>query len=116
VETPSSILACTLITIRVCLGKAVEVAFVELFLVNCGRGNLNKAGITERRAKNVRIPKNHRILDPLLAAFDTLDMQSIHGQPPAKPFLLPFVKLQMQFSPTKPPVYSPKAQIGLPSL
>jgi hypothetical protein len=47
-KTPRPILAIQLITVRFCLGKAVEVSFLYLFLVNCGRGHLYEAGITKR--------------------------------------------------------------------
>jgi len=44
-KAPLSVLAGRLIAIRSCRAKAVEVAFVQLFLSNNGRNDLPEAGI-----------------------------------------------------------------------
>jgi len=79
VEAPSSVLTLYLITIRVCCGKAVEIAFVPLLFVDGRGGDFDKTSIAQGGAEGVRAPRNDRFLFPLLAAPNTFDVQCVHG-------------------------------------
>jgi hypothetical protein len=80
-EAPSPVLASNLIAVGIGFGKAVEVAFTSLFLVNCGRGNFYETLVAQRRGEHARFPTNDGIFFPLLSALYTLDVQSVHDLP-----------------------------------
>jgi hypothetical protein len=61
--------------------EAVKVAFLELFLVNDGRDDFPEARVAKGRTDIVRPPGNSGSFFPLLAAFDTLNTQSVHAFP-----------------------------------
>jgi|GEM_PF-6521556 len=80
-QAPSSILAFQLIAMGCRSAEAVKVAFFELFLVNDGRDDFPEARVAKGRADIVRPPGNSGRFFPLLAAFDTLNTQSVHAFP-----------------------------------
>ena len=71
-EAPFSIFACELIAVPIGFAKAVEVPFIQLFLMDSTGNDLLEAGITEGRCKIIRTPGYHGIFFPFQAAFDTL--------------------------------------------
>lgn len=76
-KAPFFVLTTGLIAIGACPAKAVEVAFSQLFLANHGRNDPPEAHIAQGRADIVRPPRNHRLLLPLLAAFNALNTQLV---------------------------------------
>lgn len=76
-KAPFIVLTIGLIAIGACPAKAIKVAFFQLLLANHGRNDLPEAHIAQGRADIVRPPRKHRLLLPLLTAFNAFNTQLV---------------------------------------